>query len=1071
MRQADSTPDAIAVVHGEVAVTYADLRRRASEFATRLRDVGVGPESRVAICMERTEELVVAIIGALQAEAAYVPIDPEYPANRIEFTLADSGADALVTAGLQIQRTERRRQSERVRRAKACRKRLDRCTAAGAAYVIYTSGSTGRPKGVVIEHRSAVALIDWAVQVYSADELRRVLASTSICFDLSIFELFVPLCCGGTVVLVDNALAENVLAEQAVTLINTVPSAAAELVRADAIPQSVKTVNLAGEPLSKQLVRDLYASDAASNQPTFSVYNLYGPSEDTTYSTFARMSADDSGTTSPIGRPISNTQAYILDEGLCEVPQGFPGELYLAGDGVARGYWNRPSLTAENFLPNPFEKSGAPMYRTGDRVRRRFDGELEFLGRTDNQIKLRGFRIELGEIEQALVQHPDVKETVASVVAAPGEKSSSQQLVAYVVGPPVHGTAQTLAPSSPEARDFREFLSGDLPHHMTPSQFVVLPQLPLLPNGKIDRRSLPEPQVAGGSSPALPTTKRERLLVDIWQQALGRDGIGVHDNFFALGGDSIIALQMFALARRRGMHFRPRDLFERPTISQLAAVKRKLNGGAAPAVDPTDVPLTPIQRWFFGLPLQHPHHWNQSLLLTVNEELDESALREAVRLLVREHPVLRASFSRVDGGWRQKWDSSPESPPLEIVRAATDDYKEVIRSTAEEIHGGFNLSEGPLWKIVYFELRGAESAWNEVDTAVQRRLLVVCHHLVVDGVSWRVLLFGLQRAYQQLVRTGRADMIPGGAPVSQWAARLSESDDFDAEDDYWRGVELAAERSTLPKDIPDGVNTMRTAKTIRSQISNTDTERLLTEVPDKYPVNIEELLVAAVTRTISKWAKTSDVALQLERHGRIDLGADLDLSQTVGWLTSLFPTVLPASDNEDSLQSIRLVKETLRKVPSGGVGYGVLRYCRPRSACERASPGNASNAAHHAPLHSAPLIRFNYLGQSDQLFTASGMFSPAREGAGPARHPDDPRDVLFEINAVISSGKLVTHWTYGSELHHAQTIHELASQLRKEVLLLIDACLRAESTGYSEADFPQMEFEPGELDDLLQRLE
>ncbi|HSP79980.1 MAG TPA: amino acid adenylation domain-containing protein, partial [Myxococcaceae bacterium] len=453
------------------------------------------------------------------------------------------------------------------------------------AYLIYTSGSTGRPKGVAIPHRSAVAFLHWALGVFSPEELRGVLAATSLNFDLSIFELFAPLACGGSVVLARNALhlAELSTASE-VTLLNTVPSAMAQLLRMGAVPASVRTINLAGEALPETLARQVHALPGAPR-----LYNLYGPSEDNTYSTFARV---EPGEVPPIGRPITNTQAYVLDAHLRPVPMGVLGELYLAGDGLARGYLHRPELTAERFLPNPFGPAGSRMYRTGDRVRYRSDGVLEYLGRIDFQVKVRGFRIELGEIESALLQHPSVR---ATVLLAREDSPGDKRLVAYVVGEGLDTSA------------LREFLHQRLPEYMVPSAFVVLESLPLTPNGKVDRKALPAPDgsalVRQASRP--PETEVEKKLAAIWAEVLHVEQVGAEDDFFALGGHSLLATQVVSRVRSTfGVELSLRALFETRTVSGLAQRLQSLDTRRASHVSPMSrgsaLPLSFAQQrlWF-----------------------------------------------------------------------------------------------------------------------------------------------------------------------------------------------------------------------------------------------------------------------------------------------------------------------------------------------------------------------------------------------------------------------------------------------------------------------------------------
>ncbi len=574
--QAARTPAAEALIAGSERLTYGDLQARASRLAAVLRGLGVGPEERVGVCLTRSPALVVALLAVLGAGGAYVPLDPTYPAERLSLMLGDSGARVLLT---QAELTERLAISagsampaisagsnlqtvllDSAGHPLESWEELLEGPAPGAdnlAYLIYTSGSTGKPKGVALAHRSAVARVRWAREVWSPAELSGVLFATSVCFDLSVFELFVPLSTGGRVILADHALAlPSLPAAGEVTLVNTVPSAMAELVREGGVPASVRTVNLAGEALQRPLVAALYGLPQIER-----VWNLYGPSEDTTYSTFS-LQARSSETSPAIGRPIAGTRAEVLDRWLRPSPLGVPGELFLGGAGLARGYFGRPELTAERFVPDPAGPAGERLYRTGDRTRFRPDGELEFLGRIDHQVKVRGFRIELGEIEAALAAHPAVAAAAVLARLAQADRPGDLRLVAYVV-------ARESAADLPDT--LRASLAERLPAYMVPAVFVTLPELPLSPNGKVDRKALPAPEWSSGSSQVAPRTALEAILVGIWCEVLGLDRVGIEDSFFRLGGHSLLATRLVSRVRKTFQVDLPlRRLFETPTVAALA---------------------------------------------------------------------------------------------------------------------------------------------------------------------------------------------------------------------------------------------------------------------------------------------------------------------------------------------------------------------------------------------------------------------------------------------------------------------------------------------------------------------
>jgi len=569
--QVERTPQAIALVCEPERLTYRELNARANRLARYLRKRGVGPEVLVGICAERTSDLLVGILGILKAGGSYVPLDPGYPKERLAAILEDAKAPILLSQQrlldllpsnsarvvcLDTDWPEIARESAENPAGSAAPENL--------SYVLFTSGSTGRPKGVALEHRSGATFLQWAQSVFTPEEVAGTLFSTSVCFDLSVFEMFVPLSMGGKVVMVQNALyLPRLLNPNEVTLINTVPSAIAELLRTNAVPPSVRVINLAGEALSTGLAQQIY-----DNTQVQRVYNLYGPTEDTTYSTYTLVSRGGEVT---IGRPLANTQVYVLDANRKPAPIGVPGELYLAGEGLARGYFGRPDLTQERFVPNPFSaKPDARMYRTGDLARFLPDGNIQYLGRTDNQVKIRGFRIELGEIESVLSKHSAVQ---SAVVVAREDDTGGKRLVGYVV----HKSGQCAS-----IAELQALLQERLPEYMIPSAIIEMDALPLTPNGKIDRRRLPAPQwSAGESAPSLEARDQlEAMLIKIWQKVLGIPNIGVKDNFFDLGGHSLMAARLLSEVEKvMGRQIPLSALFRGATVESLAQLVRE--GGEA----------------------------------------------------------------------------------------------------------------------------------------------------------------------------------------------------------------------------------------------------------------------------------------------------------------------------------------------------------------------------------------------------------------------------------------------------------------------------------------------------------
>jgi amino acid adenylation domain-containing protein len=664
--QVRRTPEATAVISEQGRLTYRELDARSNQLARRLRSMGVGPESRIGLCVERNPDMLVALLAILKAGGAYVPLDPSYPKERLAWLLEDAQGPALLAHSHLLSALPPHSiptvclDSDADTLARESTQPLSDSPLPGnLAYLIYTSGSTGRPKGVSISHRNAVAFLHWALSVFQPEELRGVLASTSLNFDLSVFELFAPLACGGGVVLARNALhlAELSTASE-VTLLNTVPSAMEQLLRMGALPPSVCTVNLAGEALPQTLASRVYQVPSIRR-----LYNLYGPSEDTTYSTFTLVRP---GEAPPIGRPISNSQAYVLDAHLHPVPVGVLGELYLAGEGLARGYLHRPELTAERFLPNPFGPSGSRMYRTGDRVRLRPDGVLEYFGRVDFQVKVRGFRIELGEVESALRSHPSVRDCVLLAREdVPGDK----RLVAYVTG------RDTQAPS-PSL--LRAFLKERLPEYMVPSAFVVLPALPLTSNGKVDRKALPPPEASTETHGFIsPRDALELELARIFEELLGVHPVGARGDFFALGGHSLLAVRLQALVQERTGHALPlASLFQAPTVEQLATLLRRGEPGPWS-------PLVPIQPRGSRRPFFCVHPVGGNVL----------CYAELARQLGPDRPFY---------GLQSQGLVSASPPPLERIEEMAALYVEAVRTVQPE--GPYLLGGWSLGGVVAFEM-------------------------------------------------------------------------------------------------------------------------------------------------------------------------------------------------------------------------------------------------------------------------------------------------------------------------------------------------------------------------------
>ncbi|OHW38917.1 non-ribosomal peptide synthetase [Pseudomonas sp. 06C 126] len=1018
--QVERQPDALALTYGAKTLSYRQLDRQANQLAHKLIELGVGPEVRVGVAMQRSDALIIALLGVLKAGGAYVPLDPDYPADRVAYMLEDSRAQVLLTeAELLADLPETQAQvllmddlADYPLTAPVTQVEPD-----NLAYVIYTSGSTGKPKGVAIAHGNVLALIHWSQQVYSREDIQGVLASTSVCFDLSVWEIFVTLANGGSLILARNALElPDLPARDQVRLINTVPSAINALQRAGQIPESVRIINLAGEPLKQSLVDSLY------QQPSIKqVYDLYGPSEDTTYSTWTPREA---GGQPCIGRPLSNTQGYILDADLQPVPTGSAAELHLAGAGITRGYLGQPALTAEKYVPNPFSTTGERLYRTGDLTRYRPDGVIEYVGRIDHQVKIRGLRIELGEIEARLLSHPQIKE--ALVIAQDG-----RLLVAYVV------PAAMPQDQAAFEQTLRAHLAETLPEYMLPTVIMALAQFPATPNGKLDRKALPRAGEAKVQAFSAPQEPRQLLLAGIWQDILGLPQIGLDDNFFELGGDSIVSIQVVSRARQAGLQLAPSDLFRHQTLRSLAAAAREVSTltiEQGPAQGP--VLLTPVQQWFFAQDIPAREHWNQSLLLTPRQPVNVAALAAALQALVAQHDALRLRFVERGEGWEQ---AHAESATVDLWQRQAASV-EALREQCDLAQASLDLQRGPLMRAMLVDMADGS-----------QRLLLVLHHLVVDGVSWRVLLEDLQRGYAQGVAGEPLVSAHKTSAYQQWAARLddySRSPALLAELPYWR-EQLQGVATDLPRDNPQGRQTQAVAEHIRLRLGREQTRQLLQQAPAAYRTQVNDLLLAALARTVCQWTGQPSALIQLEGHGREELFDDIDLTRTLGWFTSLYPLRLtPSGELGDTLKAI---KEQLRQVPHKGIGYGVLRY---------------GAAADELAALAQPRITFNYLGQFDQQFGEDALFVPASEGGGQAQSLEAPLANWLSVEGRVYAGELELDWSFSGEVYRRQTIQALVDHCAQTLHELIEHCLDPQQGGATPSDFPLVSLDQAQLEGL-----
>jgi amino acid adenylation domain-containing protein/non-ribosomal peptide synthase protein (TIGR01720 family) len=1012
-KQAARTPQARALEFAGEGMSYDELNRRANQLARYLRESGVRPDTLVAIFLEKSAEMLVALIAVLKAGGAYVPLDPSYPRERLAFMLKDAKAKLLLTQSrltgllpetgatvicLDLCREVVKHESEENPEPVADDDNL--------AYVIYTSGTTGEPKGVMVSHRGWSNLVAAQFETFGIQAEHRILQFASLGFDASIFETTLALCAGATLYVSEREALlgpglVQLLRDRAITTA-TLPPSVLVVLPPEQLTE-LRTLIVAGEACPSALV----ARWAGGGRRFF---NAYGPTEATVWASVAECS--EGRRNPPIGRPIPGAQIYLLDQSTQPVPVGVPGELFIGGAGLARGYLGRPDLTADKFIPHPFaDQPGARLYRTGDLGRYLPDGQIEFLGRLDRQVKIRGFRIELGEVEAVMRQHTALQDMF---LAAREDTQGRRRLVAYVVPKPGAVCQVT---------ELRGFLADRLPGHMIPSAFVLLEALPLNAHGKVDERRLPPPEpfkTEGGEHTA-PRTAAEKILSRIWVEVLNVQRVSVHDNFFALGGDSILSMQLITQARRAGLHLTPRQLFQYQTIAELASVatprqpvsaQQGLVTGAAP--------LTPIQHWFFEQNLSDRHHFNLAVMLEARQALDANALATAAARLLEHHDALRLRFECVEGEWRQ-FNSVREEENvltrLDLSELTEEARAAAIEAAANELQRSLDLSKGPLVRMALFEL-GAGRA---------NRLLWLIHHLVVDWVSWRILLEDLATAYVQLANGEEVRLPPKTTSFKEWAhglALYAGTEEIASEAGYWL-AQARQPSKALPVDQRAGDNTVASARAVSVSLSEEETRALLQDVSRAHDAQANEVLLAALARAYLRWTAESRVLVDVDGHGREDVVEGVDLSRTVGWFSALFPVLLEREPGGDMETVLRSVKVKLRGIPNRGIGYGLLRY-----VSRRAEFSPAWEATPRAE------ICFTYLGQFDQALNSASLFALAGESPGPFRSERGLRSHLLDVVGSVVGGRLLVNWIYSENLHSRATIELLAHAFIENLIIL-----------------------------------
>ncbi|MEM9821238.1 MAG: amino acid adenylation domain-containing protein, partial [Bacteroidota bacterium] len=1030
--QAALRPEHVALSFEGASMTYRELNERANRFAAYLMQQGVEVEDLVSICLQPSFEMIVSILGIIKAGGAYVPIDPDYPQDRINYIIDDAQArfivSELVHADLFIEHANAQtifidEQKEAIAQCPGHNPEVA-LTAENLIYVIYTSGSTGKPKGVLLEHRNLVRLFVNDQALYDFGERDVWTMFHSFCFDFSVWEMYGALLFGGQLIVVPKEVRKDtnayaaLLHNNGVTVLNQTPGAfnlLQESYLATFDKTNIRYVIFGGEALNPTQLQNWNKAF-----PNCHLINMYGITETTVHVTYKALSAADLQlSNSNIGRAIPTLDTYVLDPAGNLCPLGVSGELYVAGDGLARGYLNRPELTTERFIE---QANGQRWYRTGDLAKWSSEGELEYLGRIDHQVKIRGFRIELGEIEAVLLQSTAVNQ---GVVLARVDTNGNKRLVAYVVPEGTFDRASIL-----------NDLGTQLPDYMVPAIIVELDSMPLTVNGKINKKALPEPDVAGTLTTDFiaPRSEFETSMANIWSDLLNVEKVGVHDNFFELGGDSIITIQVISRAKRAGIQLKPRDLFQYQTIAELnqlveqnnwtvQAEQGQLTGEAA---------LLPIQKWFFDNETAL-HHYNQAELLELDKNIDASTLATVSNALLAQHDALRFNYQNTTN-WTQYYGSTKEVfETIDLSKVTKAKWEETVSKLCREYQQSLNIEKGELMKVVLIKTPKREE---------RNRLFIVIHHLAVDGVSWRILIEQMELALAAVQNGDPIDFGSKSSSYREWADALTtyaQTPTVLNQLPYWE--EVAENYQPLPIDLEEANTLAKDVQTVAINLSEELTQALLQQVNQAYHTEINDILLAALAKTLNGWAGRKNLVIGLEGHGREDLFKALDLSSTVGWFTNLYPVALETTSSMDASSLIKNVKEQLRTVPGKGMGYGLLKYLNQDEAVR----ARLSNTQWD--------VVFNYLGQIDNLVNENSSFQAAQEDAGNPLADEYAFDARMDISGLIANGRLNLNWVFSNQQYEVETINQLAVAYLQNLTELIEHCVAKEDAERTASDY------------------
>ncbi|QUI21830.1 amino acid adenylation domain-containing protein [Vallitalea pronyensis] len=1030
--QVQKTPQNIAIIFQDNQLTYQLLNHKSNQLARYLLKKGVKKETIIGLLTTHSIESVIGILGILKAGGAYLPIDPTYPIERISYMLKDADSQILLTnttrlsedyyEGTIIDISNDHIYNEDTSNIESMSKSNQ------LAYVIYTSGSTGKPKGTMIEHQALLNYVWWTKRMYVSNEAEIFPLYSTLAFDLTVTSIFTPLITGNKIIVYKGNSNDNVhvlyriLKDNQATIMKLTPSHLSLLHNMELQHSSLRKFIVGGEALKVSLAKNIYESYNGNIE----IWNEYGPTE-TVVGCMIHKYNDEKDTYSsvPIGRPIDNVQVYILDDNLHPVLEGEIGELYVSGDGVARGYINNTLLTRERFIQNPYVKHSR-MYKTGDLARFIEGGHIEYVGRMDQQVKIRGHRVELGEIERYLETHMGVQEAVVHCM----EDNNTKYLCAYIV-----------IKNKTTMTQLKSFLREGLPDYMMPLYFIELDHIPLTHNGKVNKTLLPNPVVNDlvHVEHVAYRTKKEEILSHAIRKVLNMKELSIKQNFYHIGGDSIKAIQIASILNDKGYTIKVKDILSYPMIEDMALCIKKNNMFIDQKPSEGRIQHTPIISWFFEQKLKNSNHYVQSILLELKQDVDSKQVEMMFNKIVYHHDALRINVDATTKALfynHQYLEQHHHLQVYDLVGLSTNEQRNYMIRVAEDLKMSFNIYKGILIKACMFK-RGQHSG----------RLLIMAHHLVIDGVSWRIIIDDMNRMMEQIQKNQKTVLPSKTQSYQSWAKRLEEYGQTVTYEEikYWhtvRGKHVSVQWVNDSEYIEDNMGTLS------AQLSVEDTTCLLFQTKKAYNTTPKELLITALVRTIKHVTKHEDIVIELEGHGREDIFDNINVTRTVGWFTSLYPFYIRLK-SDDLPKQIKHVKEKVRAIPNKGMGFGVLQYITK-----------------HLKEDPKEVIRFNFMGSFMEESMGTHVELVSNQFHWGSRHTN-PLTCLMDITCYMIRDKLDIVFSYNRHKIKDRVMGEFVSQYKANIETIIAHCCTRKVIEFTPSDFDTVELSQDELDNMF----